>query len=83
MKTLLETIKQADEVEIDACWMIIRDRKNGILRKLRCLALVLDIEEEIVLQEAPKDENGRILDRETRHAICEVLVSVSKQQPIE
>ena len=79
MKTILETIEQADEVEIDCCWMIIRDRKNGIFRKLKCLALVLDIEEEIVIQEAPKDANGRILNKDTRHKICEALVSVSKK----
>jgi hypothetical protein len=79
MKTILETIKEADEVEVDALFALLKYKSIGILRKLKCMALVLDIDEETVLNEAPKDKDGRILDHETRHAIHDELILVSKQ----
>ena len=80
MKTLLETIKEADPVEIDGCFCCLRDRKLGILRKLKVFALILDIEEDVVLNEAPKDAEGRYLDYQSRHIISDALVARSQQQ---
>jgi hypothetical protein len=79
MKTILEAVKDADEVEVDALFALLKYKSIGILRKLKCMALVLDINEETVLNEAPKDKEGRILDHETRHAIHNELIIISKQ----
>lgn len=79
MKTILEAVKDADEVEVDALFALLKYKSIGILRKLKCMALVLDINEETVLNEAPKDKEGRILDHETRHAIHNELILISKQ----
>ena len=79
MKTILEAIKDADEVEVDALFALLKYHSIGILRKLKCMALILDIDEETVLNEAPKDAEGRIFDHQTRHAIHDELIVVSKQ----
>lgn len=74
MKTILEAIKSADEVEVDAMFSVLKYRSIGILRKLKCMALILDLDEDVVLAEAPKDNQNRILDHESRHAICDALI---------
>lgn len=79
MKTLIDTIKQADEVEVDGMFATLKYRSMGILRKMRVFALILDLDEEIVLKEAPKDDSGRLIDYEARHTICDALVSRSKE----
>lgn len=81
MKTILKAISESEcEVEIDTLFAILKYKGLGVMRKLKCFALVLDLEEEMVLKEAPKDENGRILDRECRHSICDELIKVSQKQ---
>lgn len=79
MKTLIEAIKGADNTEIDVSFSILRDFGIGIFRKLKGWALVLDINEEAVIKEAPKDDNGRVIDRTTRHTVCDALVARSKE----
>lgn len=79
MKTILKAISESqDSAEIDAMFAILKYKGLGIMRKLKSFALVLDLEEEIVLKEAPKDESGRILDRECRHLICDGLIKISQ-----
>lgn len=80
MKTLLEHIKLADDVQIDSCWAILKYKSIGILRKLKCLAWVFDLDEKEILNNAPKDKDGRILDHETRHQIHDELIKASQKQ---
>lgn len=80
MKLLNEAIADADEVEVDSLWAILKYKDFGVLRKLKCMALILDLDEEAVINEASKDESGRILDKETRNSIHESLIKKSKQQ---
>lgn len=75
MKTILDTIKEADDVEVDTLFAVLKYKSIGILRKLKCMSLILDIDEETVLNEAFKDKDGRILDHENRHCICDGLIS--------
>jgi hypothetical protein len=79
MKTIIEAIKEADEVEVDALFSVLKYRQIGILRKLKCMALILDIDEDDVINEAPKDTSGRILDHVTRHTICDELIKASQK----
>lgn len=78
MKTLLAAIKESDEIELDTAWALLKYKTLGIMRKLKCFALIYCLDEAEVLAEAPKDSEGRILDKETRAIICESLLSVSK-----
>ena len=80
MNNLLKAIESADEVEIDSLWAILKYKEIGILRKLKCMCLILDLYDEEVCPYAPRDAEGRILDHETRKSIHEVLLKVSKKQ---
>jgi hypothetical protein len=80
MKTLIKELKSACPVQIDCCWSVIRDKKMGIKRKIEGWAFILDIEEEIALDEAIKDENGRIIDTVNRYAFHDELIKVSRKQ---
>lgn len=80
MKKIIEAIKDADEVEIDATWAILKYQKIGILRKLKVLALIFDLDEEEVIAEASKDTEGRIFDHVTRHEIHDELIKISQKQ---
>ena len=80
MKQLIEAIKDAEEVEIDATWAILKYQKIGILRKLKVLALIFNLDEDEIIEQAPKDSNGRILDHITRHQIHDELIKVSQKQ---
>lgn len=80
MKTIIDTIKKADEVEIDGMFGVLKYKSIGILRKLKVMALILDLDEETVIKEAPKDGEGRVLDHVTRHEICDALIARAQQQ---
>jgi hypothetical protein len=79
MKTITNAIKEADSVIIDGCWMCLKYRQAGIYRKLQVFALILDLDEDSVIEEAPKDESGRVLDKETRTIIHDALIIRSKE----
>ena len=83
MQTLLKAIKEADSTEIDCSWCVLRDIRLGIKRKLLCWALIFGLEEETILAEAPKDNDGRILDKETRTIFHESLLKESKKQTFD
>lgn len=79
MKQLLDCIADADEVEVDACWSILKYVSIGIRRKLLCMALIFGLETGEVLDSAPKDQDGRILDKSARTAIHDILIKRSKE----
>lgn len=80
MKTLIAAVEDADSVEIDCAWCVLRDFKIGILKKVKCWALIFALDEDQVIAEAPKDENGRILDKQTRTIFHDSLLKVSQKQ---
>ena len=81
MKTLLNAIKDADDVEIDACWAILRDFRLGIMRKLKCWSLIFDLDENKVLStfhhsEKPIDSlTQMILERELKKVVFRAYFS--------
>lgn len=80
MQKLLTAISESEDLaEIDSTWAILKYKSLGIFKKLKCLALIYCLEESDVLDEAPKDSNGRILDKETRTAIHDTLIKASQK----
>lgn len=79
MRTLLDAIKLAESEEIDGLWAILKYKDIGIMRKLRSMSALLDIDDNKVIDEAPKDEDNRIIDFKTRNQIHKILLEVSKQ----
>ena len=79
MKTLSDAIKIAELEEIDGLWAILKYKDIGILRKLKSMSALLDIDDNKVIDEAPKDEDDRVIDFKTRNQIHKVLLQVSKE----
>ena len=47
------------------------------MRKVKCMSQVLQIDTSAVIDELPRDDEGRLLDYKTRHIIHDVLIKVS------
>ena len=75
--TLVNAINNANESAVDASWAILKYKEIGIYRKVACLSQLLGVDFDIVLDELPQDEDGRILDYKTRHIIHDALIEVS------
>jgi len=77
VNTLQKAILEGDEVDQDIVWSLLKrqDKKFGILKKLKCMARALDLDEEKVLNEAITDEGGRYLDHPNRDMIHEALMN--------
>jgi hypothetical protein len=79
-------ILEADEVQVDNLWAILKYKDFGIMRKILCIADVLKISREDAVEEIPKDEDGRLLDKPTRNLIHNALIRKSayeKQEQIK
>lgn len=74
---LIEAIESANPVQVDTLWSILKYKEIGILRKVKCMSEVLDLNTSAVIDELPTDEEGRVLDYKTRHMIHDVLIKVS------
>lgn len=75
--SLTEAIENANSVQVDASWAILKYKEIGIYRKVACLTSLLQLSFDDVVSELPQDEEGRILDYKTRHMIHDALLSVS------
>ena len=71
MKTIKEAIESADLETIDGLWAILKYREIGILRKLNSMSKMLDLDQKKVYDEADKDDEGRVIDKQTRQYIHE------------
>ena len=79
MRTLLDAIQLAESEEIDGLWAILKYKDIGIMRKLKSMSALLDIDSNKVIDEAPQDEDNRIIDFKTRDKIHKTLLETSKQ----
>ena len=77
---LVSAIEQADVVEINTLWAVLKYKELGIFKKLKSMALILDVNFEEVLKDVPRDEEERVLDKKTRHLIHDVLIEVSQKE---
>lgn len=76
--TLANAIEKSKPEQIDLCWAVLKYKEIGILRKIKALCSAFNLNLEQVTLELPKDDNGRIIDWETRHMIHDSLIKVSK-----
>ena len=75
--TLLNSISEANEAQVDSVWAILKYKEIGIYRKIACMCEVLDLEFDDAIHGLPQDEEGRVLDYKTRHLIHDTLIEVS------
>ena len=75
--TLLDSISEANEAQIDSVWAVLKYKEIGIYRKIACMCEVLDLDFDDAINGLPQDEEGRVLDYKTRHLIHDTLIEVS------
>ena len=71
-----KSISEANGMQLDILWALLKYRNIGIYRKVACMCEVLGIEFEDIVEYLP-NENGRVLDKATRKLIHENLVELS------
>ena len=74
---LFISLSNANSVEVDASWAILKYKEIGIYRKVACLSSLFNLDFEVVLNTLSKDDEGRLLDYKTRHLIHDALLLVS------
>lgn len=74
---LQEALSKANPEQIDTLWALLKYKEIGIYRKVKCMCTVLNVDFEKVSENLPKDDNGRILDYNTRYFIHDQLVQYS------
>ncbi len=75
--TLKNLIDEIDATGLDALWAILKYKEIGILRKVKCMAYVLNVSPDELINQLPQDE-GRLLDKPARTEIHEHLIARSK-----
>lgn len=76
-KLLANAIEKATPEQIDLCWAVLKYKEIGVYRKVKSLCSAFGLNFDKVIVELPQQE-GRVLDRETRHLIHETLLKASK-----
>ena len=74
---LVSAIESANSEQVDTLWSILKYKEIGIFRKIKCMTHVLGLDFTQVVEDLPKDDEGRVLDYETRHMIHDILIKVS------
>ena len=72
---LLEEIKFINDIELDILWTLLKRKDLGIARKLVCMGYLLEVPESTILEQAAKDDTGRILDKANRMCIHDALIN--------
>jgi len=75
--TLVSAIESASSEQVDTLWSILKYKEIGIFRKVKCMSQVLGLNFIDIVENLPKDDEGRVLDYKTRHMIHDILIKVS------
>jgi hypothetical protein len=78
ISTISDAIQKANSAQLDCLWAILKYKEIGILRKVKCMAEVLNFDLDKACSELPVNENGYIVDYKTRHLIHDILLEKSK-----
>lgn len=77
MQKFENAVSVADINVINALWAILKYREIGILKKILSMCCILNIDEDGMIRDLPQNEDGRILDKPSRHVIHDVLIKYS------
>ena len=73
----VSAIESANSEQLDTLWSILKYKEIGIFRKVKCMSQVLGLDFINIVENLPKDDEGRVLDYKTRHMIHDILIKVS------
>lgn len=71
---LVEKLENANMVELDIAFALLKYREIGIYRKIQALCWSFNLNLDEVLQGLPQEE-GRLLDWDTRHFIHHYMIT--------
>ena len=74
---LVSAIESASSEQVDTLWSILKYKEIGIFRKVKCMSQVLGLDFVDIVENLPKDDEGRVLDYKTHHMIHDILIQVS------
>lgn len=72
------SILNCSEAVFDAIWAILKYKEINISRKISSISEILGIDKSDIIEYAVVTENGRVLDKETRHVIHSLLIKRTK-----
>ena len=72
-------IRDANGIQLDALWAILKYKSIGIFRKIACMCEILSLDFDEVVEEMPK-EDGRVLDKATRYLVHTALLQTSQER---
>ena len=75
---LVNKLSNASEIELDVAFALLKYKEIGIYRKVKGLCLAFGLNFDEVIKGLPQ-ENGRLLDRETRHYIHDFMLARAKE----
>lgn len=75
---LVQKLTNANETELDVAFALLKYKEIGIYRKIKAMCCAFNLNFEESLQDLPQ-ENGRLLDRETRHFIHDFMLARAKE----
>jgi len=76
-KLLASAIEKASPEQIDLCWAVLKYKEIGVFRKVKSLCSAFGLNFDEVINQLPQVD-GRVVDRETRHLIHEILIKISQ-----
>ena len=73
LNPLVQKLENANMVELDIAFALLKYKEIGIYRKIQALCLSFNLNLDEVLQGLPQEE-GRVLDWDTRHFIHHYMI---------
>lgn len=67
-------VEECSDAVYDSLWAILKYKEIGITRKINSMSEILGIDKAYILEYAEFTEDNRILDKQTRQNIHEVLI---------
>jgi hypothetical protein len=77
MQKFEKAVSLADINVINGLWAILKYQDLGILKKILSMCRLLNLNEDEVIRDLPQNEDGRILDKPSRHVIHDILIKYS------
>jgi hypothetical protein len=72
-------ILNCSDAILDALWAILKYKEISIMRKINAMSEILDVDSNSIMEYAVFSDDGRVLNKETRHVIHSLLINRTKQ----
>ena len=80
LKSLRNAIAKCNPTQLDLGFACLKYREMGILRKAQGFAHIFGVKVTEIINDLPKTEDGRILDKPSRHLIHDILLEKAKEE---